>query len=147
MNQGTPDQRQRILVVDDEPHIVRVVALKMQNAGFEVATAADGEEAYEAALEFAPHLIITDFTMPFMTGLDLSIKLRRDERTKDIPVVMLTARGYGLPREDLEKTNIKTVMSKPFGPRDLLATVESILMGGQGNPGRTTTNEYRSDAA
>lgn len=132
----------RILVVDDEPHIVRVVAIKMQNAGFEVATAADGEEAYEAALEFRPDIIITDFTMPFLTGLDLSIKLRRDERTKDIPVVMLTARGYGLSREDLAKTNIKTVMSKPFGPRDLLATVEAILAGASVSP-----NEHRSEAA
>lgn len=132
----------RILIVDDEPHIVRVVALKMQNAGFEVETAADGEEAYETAIEFLPQIIITDFTMPFMTGLDLAIKLKRDERTATIPVVMLTARGYGLSREDLEKTNIKTVMSKPFGPRDLLATVNAILDGTH-----SEQSQRRADAA
>jgi len=129
MSTNNPHAGKKILVVDDETHIVRVVALKMQNAGFEVETAGDGEEAYETAVEFNPDIIITDFTMPFMTGLDLSIKLKRDERTKDTPVIMLTARGYGLSKDDLAKTNIKTVMSKPFGPRDLLATVISVLDG------------------
>lgn len=132
----------KILVVDDETHIVRVVALKMQNAGFEVQTAGDGEEAYETAIEFLPDIIITDFTMPFMTGLDLSIKLKRDQRTAHIPVIMLTARGYGLSKDDLSKTNIKTVMSKPFGPRDLLAMVNTVL-----DTGSATANQWRADAA
>ncbi len=133
MSTQNPHQGKKILVVDDEPHIVRVVALKMQNAGFVVETAADGEEAYETAIEFQPDIVITDFTMPFMTGLDLSIKLKRDQRTGVIPVIMLTARGYGLSKDDLAKTNIKTVMSKPFGPRDLLATVIATLDGDQSN--------------
>lgn len=133
MSTNNPHQGKKIFVVDDEPHIVRVVALKMQNAGFVVETAADGEEAYETAIEFNPDIVITDFTMPFMTGLDLSITLKRDQRTAAIPVIMLTARGYGLSKDDLAKTNIKTVMSKPFGPRDLLATVIATLGGDQSN--------------
>lgn len=136
------DSSRKILVVDDETHIVRVVALKMQNAGFEVQTAGDGEEAYETAIEFLPDIIITDFTMPFMTGLDLSVKLKQDERTAHIPVIMLTARGYGLSKDDLAKTNIKTVMSKPFGPRDLLAMVNTVLDTGSANP-----SQWRADAA
>lgn len=143
MTTPTPQPPKKILVVDDETHIVRVVALKMQNAGFDVQTAADGEEAYETAIEFLPDIIITDFTMPFMTGLDLAVKLKRDQRTAHVPVIMLTARGYGLSKDDLAKTNIKTVMSKPFGPRDLLAMVNSVL--DEGEPGAATPR--RAEAA
>ncbi len=142
MSQTPSENAKKVLVVDDEPHIVRVVALKMQNAGFLVETAEDGEEAYETAIEFRPDIIITDYTMPFMTGLELAIKLKRDERTTQTPVIMLTARGYGLSKEDLAKTNIQTVMSKPFGPRDLLATVNALLERDQDDP-----TMRRADAA
>ena len=62
-----------ILVVDDETHILHVVGLKLSNAGYEIITAEDGEEGLEVAVEQTPDLVITDFQMPFMTGLELSI--------------------------------------------------------------------------
>jgi CheY-like chemotaxis protein len=119
----------RILVVDDEPHIVQVVSLKLRNAGYEVITAADGEEALELATApaHAPHLVITDLQMPYLTGLELCKALRKHAATASIPVVMLTARGYTLDEGDLASGNIRKVLSKPFSPRAVLQLVEQLL--------------------
>lgn len=118
---------QRILIVDDEAHILQVLSLKLQNAGYDVKTAVDGEEGFEVASEFQPDLVITDFQMPYLTGLDLCKALRNDERTANVPVLMLTARGYALDENDLEIGNIKDVLSKPFSPRSVVEQVREIL--------------------
>ncbi|RMH24206.1 MAG: response regulator [Planctomycetota bacterium] len=120
-----------ILVVDDEAHITRVVSLKLRNAGYTVLTAADGEEGLEAALQHTPDLIITDMQMPYLTGLEMARRLREHRATAGIPLIMLTARGFGLTPDDMAETNIKKMMSKPFGPRDLLRQVEVCLGGGE----------------
>lgn len=117
----------RILVVDDEQHIVQVVRMKLQNAGYEVITAVDGEEGYELASQNIPDLVITDFQMPYMTGLELCQALAKNPATKGIPVIILTARGYALDDQDLQIGNITDVMSKPFSPRSILERVEEIL--------------------
>lgn len=119
----------RILVADDEQHIVRVLSIKLRNAGYEVVTAADGEEAFELACEFCPDLIITDFQMPYMTGLELCRALASRPELRAVPVLMLTARGYALDDEDLATGNIKDVISKPFSPRAILQQVKSWLEG------------------
>jgi CheY-like chemotaxis protein len=119
-----------ILVVDDETHILHVVSLKLRNAGFDVATAEDGEEALDAALERRPDLVITDFQMPLMTGLELCIRLKASPETRDTPALMLTARGFSLAADQLSQTNIAGVLSKPFSPREVLAKVYELL-GGQ----------------
>ena len=118
------------LVVDDEQHIVHVVALKLRNAGFEVVTASDGEQAYEIASKTPPDIVITDLQMPYMTGLELCQKLRENPLTCNVPALMLTARGHALSKEDLASTNIFEVLAKPFSPREILARVETILSGG-----------------
>lgn len=118
-----------ILVCDDEPHIVHVVAAKLRNDGFEVLTAADGEEAFEVARQNRPNLLITDYQMPFLSGLELCAKLRGDPATRDIPVIMLSARGFALADEDLKETNIRKVLPKPFSPREILRTAREILDG------------------
>lgn len=119
-----------ILVVDDESHILHVVSLKLQNAGYRVITAEDGEEGLATALERRPDLIITDYQMPFMTGLELSIALKEHEVTGQTPVLMLTARGFSLAQEYLDRTNIAAVVSKPFSPREILGRVQELI-GGQ----------------
>lgn len=116
-----------VLVIDDEAHITRVVSLKLRNAGYEVRTAADGEEGFEAAVQHTPDLIITDLQMPYLSGLEMARKLRSTRSTAGIPVLMLTARGFGLTPDDMEGTNILDVVSKPFGPRELLERVNAIL--------------------
>ena len=117
----------RILVVDDEAHILHVLSVKLGNAGLEVSTAVDGEEAYEIACQDLPDLIITDFQMPYMTGLELCRALAGNAPTAHIPVLILTARGYALDDEDLKIGNIKGVLSKPFSPRSVLQRVEDLL--------------------
>jgi two-component system alkaline phosphatase synthesis response regulator PhoP len=118
---------QRILVVDDEAHIVQVLSLKLRNAGYDVLTAVDGEEGYEVAIKQRPDLIITDFQMPYMTGLELCKALASNTATASIPVLLLTARGYALDPEDLSIGNIRDVLSKPFSPRAIVDQIQRIV--------------------
>lgn len=117
----------RILVVDDEAHILHVLSLKLRNAGYEVVTAVDGEDGFELASQHLPDLVITDFQMPYMTGLELCRALAGHEATANIPVLILTARGYALDHEDLAIGNIRGVLSKPFSPRAVLQLVKESL--------------------
>jgi len=121
------NEKPLILVVDDETHILHVVSLKLSNAGYEIITAEDGEEALELALKHQPVMVITDYQMPFMTGLELCIALKQHEKTSSTPALMLTARGFSLPGDALKKTNIAGVISKPFSPREILARVQEML--------------------
>jgi two-component system alkaline phosphatase synthesis response regulator PhoP len=120
---------QKILVVDDEAHILQVLSIKLRNAGYEALTAVDGEEAFELACREKPDLVITDFQMPYMTGVELCRALAGHDATAHIPVVLLTARGYALDDEDLAIGNIRDVLSKPFSPRAIVQQVESLLAG------------------
>ena len=117
----------RVLVVDDEIHIVHVVAIKLRNNGYEVETANNGVEAYEYACRNRPDIIVTDFQMPTMTGMELVEKLRQNEDTKNIPIIMLTARSFAIPKEKQEQLKISNCLSKPFSPRELLSNIEDIL--------------------
>ena len=121
------DTPKKILVVDDESHILYVVSLKFRNAGFEVHTAADGEEGFDIAQQVKPDVIVTDYQMPFMTGLEMCIKLKQTPATADTPVLMLTARGFGLNQRDIEQTNIVGVLSKPFSPREVLNKIQEMI--------------------
>jgi DNA-binding response OmpR family regulator len=122
-----PHNKPLILVVDDEAHILHVVSLKLTNAGYDVITAEDGEEALDLALTKNPDLIITDFQMPFMTGLELCVRLKQEAKTAATPALMLTARGSSLADELLHQTNITGVLSKPFSPREILAKVDELI--------------------
>lgn len=125
----------RALVVDDESHITHVVSLKLTNAGFDVVTACDGEEAFELACANPPHIVITDLQMPYMSGLELCERLRQHKATAEVPAILLTARGHALSATDLAKTNIKEVLSKPFSPREVLAKAEGLLGATPSEPG------------
>ena len=120
----------RVLVVDDEIHIVHVVAIKLRNNGYEVITASNGAEAFELACSEKPDIIVTDFQMPVMTGLELVEKLRGNEATGDIPVIMLTARGFAVKDSAKVDLRISEFLSKPFSPKELLRIIEDILYAG-----------------
>lgn len=117
----------KVLVADDEAHILHVVSMKLRNAGFEVITAMDGEEALELCLAEKPDLIITDFQMPFFSGLEVCQRLRAEESTRDIPAIMLTARGFDIEPTDMVAAKIAAVLAKPFSPREVLAKVNELL--------------------
>src|SRR5205085_2613677 len=94
-----------ILVADDESHILHVVSLKLRNAGYRVLTAHDGQEALEIALQEKPDLIITDFHMPMLSGLELCKRLKQQlSADQRIPAIMLTARGYNVEPQDTEES-------------------------------------------
>jgi len=120
----------KALVVDDEIHIVQVVAIKLRNNGFDVTTAENGAVALEAAERNKPDIIVTDFQMPVMTGVEFVENLRKNPETVDIPVIMLTARGFAIEDERKEELNISACLSKPFSPRELLQSVEEVLVQG-----------------
>jgi len=116
----------RILVVDDEAPIANVVAMKLRNAGLDVAVAMDGLEAYELAIAEHPDLMITDLQMPGMSGLELCARLVA-ELDGGIPTILLTAKGFELTAESVRELPVRRIMTKPFSPRELLAQVQGLL--------------------
>ncbi|MDB5297806.1 MAG: chemotaxis protein CheY [Phycisphaerales bacterium] len=118
---------QTILVADDETHILNVVSLKLRNAGYRVLTAADGQQALDLARLHRPDLLVTDYHMPLLSGLELCRRLRQDPATAGLRVVMLTARGYHLDEQEMRASGISRMMSKPFSPRHLLLTVSEVI--------------------
>ncbi len=117
----------RILVVDDESHILHVLSLKLRNSGFIVDTAVDGEDALHQIAALQPDLVITDLQMPYLNGLDLCRRLGDEDSTADIPVIILTARGYALGGDAAGLTNVRDVVAKPFSPRTILERVHAVL--------------------
>jgi len=117
----------KVLVVDDEIHIVHVVAIKLRNNGFEVISANNGAEAFELACSEKPDIIVTDYQMPVMSGLEFVTKLRGNEATKDIPVILLTARSFAIDDSTKDELQISECLSKPFSPKELLRSIEDIL--------------------
>lgn len=118
-----------VVVCDDESHIRHIVAAKLKELGLAVLEARDGVQGLELATANRPVLVITDLQMPGGSGMDLAQALKAHDATKSTPVLMLTARGYILSKDELEKTNIVEVIAKPFGVRQLMERVKHVLSG------------------
>jgi two-component system alkaline phosphatase synthesis response regulator PhoP len=119
--------RKKVLIVDDEIHIVYVVTIKLRNNDYDVISAENGAEAFELACSEKPDIIVTDFQMPVMSGLELVEKIRQCDQTKNIPVIMLTARSFAIEDQQKENLQISQCLSKPFSPKELLENIEDIL--------------------
>ncbi len=117
----------RVLVADDDVHILDVVSYKLQNAGLEVITARNGQEALEQAQVERPDLLIMDYQMPGLNGLEVCLQLREEPQTQRIPAIMLTARGLDVEQSELDRAGISVVIAKPFSPREVLSCVEELL--------------------
>jgi two-component system alkaline phosphatase synthesis response regulator PhoP len=125
----------RVLLCDDEIHILRAAEFKLKRAGYEVRVAGDGQEAWEAIEAQKPDVLITDCQMPRLDGFGLVKRVREHVNTRDLPVLMLTAKGYELSQEELaERWNVAAVIAKPFSPRELLRSVENLLKADGGRP-------------
>ncbi|OQA06373.1 MAG: Alkaline phosphatase synthesis transcriptional regulatory protein PhoP [bacterium ADurb.Bin374] len=120
-------EQKKILVADDEPHILRVVKDKLANAGFTVVTASNGEEALETARREKPSLVLLDVMMPKMNGFDVCRTLRAEAEFKGVPILLLTARGQEIDRHMGLEAGASEYITKPFSPRELLATVQAQL--------------------
>ncbi len=121
---------QSVLVVDDEPSILLALEFMMKNAGFEVRTARDGEEALVALADKKPDLLLLDVMMPPPDGYDVCQRVRADPRWKSIKIIMLTARGRDVEREKGLAMGADDYITKPFSTRELMAKVREILKAG-----------------
>ncbi|MEA1950946.1 MAG: response regulator [Planctomycetota bacterium] len=118
----------RVLLCDDEIQIIRAAEFKIKRAGYDVTIAADGQEGWEMIQQQRPDIVVTDCQMPRLDGLGLVKKIRTNAETADMPVLMLTAKGYELDQEYLYETlGIAELIPKPFSPRELLKSVEQTL--------------------
>ena len=126
--------KKKILVVDDEPDFVEFLSIRLKSSGYDVISASDGESGLKKAQKEKPDLIILDILMPKINGFELCKRLKENEFTKDMPVIMLTA----LAREqDLSKglkEGADCFITKPFNSADLLYEIKTAL----------TVNQYKS---
>ncbi|HZZ73475.1 MAG TPA: response regulator [Pirellulales bacterium] len=122
---------QRILLCDDEIHILKAAEIKLSRSGFEVTTARDGLEAWESIQQQAPDIVITDCQMPRLDGLGLIQRIRENPATRELPILMLSAKGFELAEADLaQRWNVLAILAKPFSPRELVLIVEKALAHG-----------------
>ena len=117
----------RVLLIEDEPNIIEAIRFILSRDGWRVDTHADGSSAVEAVRSRSPDLIILDVMLPNRSGYDILNDLRRDETTRDLPVLMLTARGQKKDRELAEKLGASRFMTKPFSNGDVLAAVRDLV--------------------
>lgn len=117
----------RILVVDDEPHIARLISFSLEKAGHEILSAADGLSAIAIAQEERPELILMDVMMPLMTGYEAVERLKSDPETAGIPVIMLSAKSQQYEQEKGIESGAAHYICKPFTPRELVEQVSAFL--------------------
>ena len=116
----------RVLVIEDEPNIIQAISFILSRDGWAVDTHADGKTALEAVARRAPDVVILDVMLPNRSGLDILQDLRADPETRDLPVLMLTARGQKKDRELAERYGASRFMTKPFSNEDVLASVREL---------------------
>ena len=121
----------KILVVDDEPEIVKLVRAYLEQAGFSVVTAAEGQEALAVSRHEHPNLVILDLNLPGMDGLDVCRALRR---TSDVAIIMLTARIEETDRLIGLELGADDYVVKPFSPREIVARTRAVLRRAEGEP-------------
>ncbi len=117
----------RLLVVDDEPNLLRAVAACLKAEGYEVSTARSGREALLQLAEAVPDLVVSDIRMPGMDGYQLARQLRGSPRTALVPIVFLTAKDETSDRIEGFRAGIDAYITKPFEPEELIAVVNGIL--------------------
>ncbi len=120
----------KILVVDDEIHIVKIIAYKMRGAGYEVVSARDGVEALDVVKASRPDLILLDVMMPRMDGFQTLEALKADPATRDIPVFLLTVKSKEVDRQKGYEIGADDYLTKPFSPNKLLERINQALKGG-----------------
>ncbi|MEM7527929.1 MAG: response regulator [Pseudomonadota bacterium] len=116
----------RILLAEDEPSIVASLSFLLGRAGFEVVVESDGARAVERIFEEAPALVLLDVMMPGMNGFEALRRLREDPRTRDMPVVMLTAKGQREDRETAMRLGASAFITKPFANAEVVDAVCSL---------------------
>lgn len=117
----------RILVIEDEPALVEMLRYNLEKEGFDVTAALDGEEGLTAVGETKPDLILLDWMLPHMSGLEICRQLRRGRETRSVPVIMLTARSEESDRVRALDVGADDYVAKPFSPGELMARIRAVL--------------------
>lgn len=126
---------ERVLIVDDDPDILRLVSYSLAQAGFEVLTASNGRQALEVVQKQLPDLIILDLMLPDVDGVEVCRTLRQRESSQRIPIIMLSARGDEIDRVIGFELGADDYVMKPFSPRELVLRVKSIFRRTREEPG------------
>jgi len=126
-NGATEKMTNRILVVDDEPDITALVAYHLAKAGYRVSTAATGPDALKAAREERPDIVVLDLMLPGVSGYDVLAELRRREETREVGVILLTARREEADRIRGLSLGADDYLTKPFSPQELSLRVQAVL--------------------
>ncbi len=119
--------RKRILVVDDEIYIVHILEFTLTMEGYEVLTAADGEEALRRLEQDRPDLVVLDIMMPKVDGYEVLRRIRADEEFRQLPVILLSAKGRPIDRDTGLEIGADDYIVKPFSPRRLLEKIQDLL--------------------
>jgi two-component system alkaline phosphatase synthesis response regulator PhoP/two-component system response regulator VicR len=122
-------QGKKILAVDDERHIVRLIQVNLERAGYQVSTAFDGNEALKKVEADKPDLIVLDVMMPRMDGFEVLKRLQANPETREIPIVMLTAKAQDADVFRGWSSGVSAYLTKPFNPLELVTFVRRILSG------------------
>lgn len=129
----------KILVCDDERHIVRLIQVNLERQGYTVVTAYDGKEGLEKIRSEKPNLVVLDVMMPYMDGFEVLKSLRREPETENLPVIMLTAKAQDKDVFEGYHYGADMYLTKPFNPMELVTFVKRIAQGqddGGGGPKR-----------
>jgi two-component system phosphate regulon response regulator PhoB len=138
---------QKILIVEDERDIADLVGFNLERAGYSVMKAHDGITGAEVAIRERPDLVILDLMLPGKDGYGVFKELRRDSRSRDIPVIMLTARAQTEDRIQGLEAGADDYLTKPFSPKELMLRVQAVLKRSDGPPGsvEVTYGPFRFD--
>ncbi len=120
----------RILIADDDVILIEMLRFRLEAAGHEVISATDGLAAWDAAVARCPDLIVLDSMMPVVSGPEVVVRFKADDRLKDIPVVMLTARKGESDVVAALKSGVDEYLTKPFIPQELLVRIDNLLARG-----------------
>ena len=129
----------KILACDDEKNILRLVQVNLERAGYQVVTASDGKEALQKVAQERPDLVVLDIMMPYMDGFEVLQNMRRNRATRDIPVIMLTAKSQDADVFRGWQSGVDCYLTKPFTPVELVSFVNRIFDtegGGRGGDKR-----------
>lgn len=118
---------ERILIVEDEPEVMELIALHLNHAGFTLQTAPDAETAWELLGQDAPDAVLLDWLLPGMSGFQLVRRMRADGRAREVPVIMLTGRVDEVDKITALEAGADDYVTKPFSPRELVARVRAVL--------------------
>ncbi|MCD6358383.1 MAG: response regulator [Dehalococcoidia bacterium] len=119
--------QKKILVVDDEPHVIRLLTFVLNKEGYDVSTAVNGEEAMAKICESKPDLMFLDVMMPRKNGHEVCREVKGDPDLSDIHIIMLTAKGQETDKEEALDSGANEFITKPFSPRKVVARVREIL--------------------